>query len=491
MIPIVTPEEMSAIDAEASEPATELIARAGAALARAAISMLGGTYGRVVNVIAGGGNNGADGRVAASRLRERGVVVRELEATTCPEVLAPSDLVIDAAFGTGFRPSRPSRDGRTWSAPDVGGAPVLAVDIPSGVDALTGAAPGRVLPATLTITFAALKPGLLLGPGKHLAGVVEVVDIGLDASGARAHLVGVDDVRKWWRPRPFDAHKWTRAVRLVAGSAGMTGAAALASGAAMRAGAGIVWLSAPGVEHVPGAMLEVVIKLVPEQSWSEAVLDPDNVDRFGALVIGPGLGRSVEIRRDVRAVVAGAPMPLVIDGDGLAAMSPVADTVDLLRARTGGTILTPHDGELRSLTGDHGPEDRLAAARSLAETTGAVVLLKGPSTVVADRSGAVRVIANGDERLATAGSGDVLSGVIGALIASGLDVFDAASAGAWIHADAAARVPRAGLVATDLVEALPVAFADLVVERRCGSDPGRPDSGMRARTTRSGGAAGW
>ena len=172
MIPIVTPDEMAAIDKAAPEPVEVLIERAGEAVARLAREMLGGTYGRTVNVIAGKGNNGNDGRTAAAALARRGVRVRRFDAADCPSTLPPADLVIDAAYGTGFRGE--------WRAPRVGAAPVLAVDVPSGVDGLTGAAGRGVLAADRTITFAALKPGLLLGAGRHLAGDVEVVDIGLD-----------------------------------------------------------------------------------------------------------------------------------------------------------------------------------------------------------------------------------------------------------------------------------------------------------------------
>jgi ADP-dependent NAD(P)H-hydrate dehydratase / NAD(P)H-hydrate epimerase len=459
MLPIVTPSEMAAIDAAAAEPVDVLVDRAGAAVASQARRMLGGTYGRVVNVLTGRGNNGADGRVAGERLRARGALVRVFDALACPASLPPGDLVIDAAFGTGYRGGV---DGRPpWSPPDVDGTPVLAVDMPSGVDGLTGDARGPVLRADVTVTFAALKPGLLLAAGKSLAGDVVVVDIGLDTSGARAHLVTVDDVRTWWRPRPVDAHKWSRAVRIVAGSPGMTGAAALASAAAMRAGAGIVWLSAPGLGEVTGTRIEVVTKALPARGWADDVLAPDVLGRFGALVVGPGLGRAGDTRDSVRGVVARASVPTLVDGDGLSALSPVADTADALRARTSGTVLTPHDGEYRAMTGEPASGDRMAAARSLAALTGAVVLLKGPSTVVAAPDGAVRVVANGDERLATAGSGDVLSGIIGALLAAGIAPLDAASAGAWLHADAARRCPSAGLVAGDLPDAVGRASAEL------------------------------
>ena len=187
MIPIVTPEEMAAIDAAAPEPVDVLIERAGSAVARMARQMLGGTYGRRVNVIAGKGNNGNDGRAAARILDAAGVRVRMFDAANCPPGLPDADLVIDAAYGTGFRGE--------WRAPRVGAAPVLAVDIPSGVNGLTGEASRGALPADRTVTFAALKPGLVLAAGRNLAGDVEVVDIGLDT----ARLVPTSSRPRTWR----------------------------------------------------------------------------------------------------------------------------------------------------------------------------------------------------------------------------------------------------------------------------------------------------
>ena len=344
MIPIVTPEEMAAIDAAAPEPVDVLIGRAGAAVARSARQMLGGTYGRVVNVIAGNGNNGADGRVAGELLAAAGVAVRVFEAASSLESLPPADLVVDAAYGTGFHGD--------WVAPQVGDVRVLAVDIPSGVDGLTGAAVPGTLPAATTVTFAALKPGHLLGDGKRLAGNVTVADIGLDVSSARAHVVERADVAGWWRPRPADAHKWTRAVRVVAGSPGMTGAASLAAVAAMRAGAGIVWLSTPGDASPRAELVEVVGRPCPADGWGDEVAS--ELKRFGALVIGPGLGLDQTTAADVRTVVAAAPCPVVVDGDGLTALatspggaadgvvvaSPV-DRADAARPRVRTTLRQP------------------------------------------------------------------------------------------------------------------------------------------------------
>ncbi|HQZ34628.1 MAG TPA: NAD(P)H-hydrate dehydratase [Ilumatobacteraceae bacterium] len=454
MIPIVTPDEMRAVDAAASEPTAVLVERAGRAVARAAVSMMGGTYGRTVHVITGPGNNGADGRVAAAVLASRGVSVHVHDAFALPQVLSPADLVIDAAYGTGFR--------ETWNPPDVGSTPVLAVDVPSGVNALTGEALGDVLAATRTLTFAALKPGLLMPPGSELVGELELADIGLGeaaAHHAHAHLVQPADVAAWLPVRSVTAHKWRAAVRVVAGSVGMTGAAQLASHAAMRAGAGMVHLSAPGTMVVQ-APVEVVQRPLPVKGWAGEVLD--SLDRFQALVVGPGLGRSDETTAQARLLAVQAPIPTVIDGDGLFAMAWNAEgAAALLRRRTAPTVLTPHDGEYALLVGAAPGADRMVAARRLAVDTGCVVLLKGATTVVADPDGQVLLVTTGDSRLATAGTGDVLSGIIGALLAGGVPAFQAAAAGAWMHGQAANSAPATGMIASDIAEHLPAVARDL------------------------------
>jgi NAD(P)H-hydrate epimerase len=353
VVPITTPEEMAAVDAAAPEPVEELVGRAGAALAREAVRMLGGTYGRRVVVVAGKGNNGADGREAAARLRRRGVRVTLFDATEAPAELPAADLVVDAAYGTGFRGS--------YLAPDPRGAQVLACDIPSGVDGLTGAAGAGAVRADRTLTFAALKPGLLLEPGRSLAGSVAVADIGLDVSAARAHLVEAADVARWLPARPADAHKWRSAVWVVGGSRGMTGAPVLAASGAARAGAGYVRLSMPGVHGpVTGAPVEVVGVDVDQHGWDDVVLDGSG--RFRCLVVGPGLGEhgAAEVRR----VVAESIVPVVVDGDGLSALG-----TDSARAGHPTTVLTPHDGEFERLCGHRPGPDRIDAARQLAAAT--------------------------------------------------------------------------------------------------------------------------
>jgi ADP-dependent NAD(P)H-hydrate dehydratase / NAD(P)H-hydrate epimerase len=449
MQPVLTPEEMGAVDAEAPEPVEVLIGRAASALARRALTLLGGAYGRRVVVVAGKGNNGNDGRAAARLLERRGVRTVVIPVAEAPERLPASDLVIDAAFGTGFHGE--------YRPPDAAGAPVLAVDIPSGVDGLTGTVAGGAVEAVGTVTFAALKPGLLFHPGRALAGEVVLADIGLDVSRARAGLVERGDVAAWVPPRSPDAHKWRSAVVVAAGSPGMTGAAHLAARAAQRAGAGMVRVASPGLEHDPGLPTEAVGIATPPAGWDTVVLD--QLGRARALVIGPGLGRRASTDAAVLPAVAAAGVPVLVDGDGLFALG--ADPAAALAGRPAPTILTPHDGEFARLAGHAPGADRLAAARGLAAATGAVVLLKGPTTVVARPDGRALLSTMGDARLATAGTGDVLAGVIGALLAQGVPAFQAAAAGAWLHGRAARRGPHRGLVASDVVDGLPAALDEL------------------------------
>ena len=447
MIPVLTPEEMKAVDRAAPEPVDVLVERAGSAVARAAVELLGGTYGRRVVVVAGKGNNGADGRVAADRLRRRGVRVSVIDAADRPDRLPPSDLVIDAAFGTGFRGD--------YQAPDPAGAPVLAVDIPSGVDGLTGEAGENAVRADATVTFAALKTGLLLADGYEHAGKVTVADIGLDVSRSTIGLLEAADVGAWMPSRSRDSHKWKSAIWMVAGSPGMTGAADMAARAAMRSGAGTVRLGVPG--QPPGPRFpEVIGKPLPAEGWDGVVAR--DLDRMKAVVLGPGLGRSDATVAAVRRLLSVAPVPVLLDADALYALGSLDDPARFLRRRPGPTVLTPHDGEFSRLAGCPPGPRRISAARHMAFTTGATVLLKGSTTIVAEPTGDVMLTTAGDARLATAGSGDVLAGVVGALLAQGLEPRHAAAGGAFVHGTAAGLGWRRGLVAGDLLDLLPAVF---------------------------------
>ena len=458
MQPVLTVSEMQAVDAEAqaSTALEVLVARAGHAVAVAAIEMLGGTYGRRVVVVAGKGNNGADGRVAAQVLRRRGVRVEVVDAspgwgaTDIDGRLPQVDLVIDAAYGTGFR-------GEYRSPTPSPGTPVLAVDIPSGVTGDTGEAHGAPLAADRTVTFAALKPGLVLGDGIRLAGTVSVADIGLTVGSARIHVVDDGDVASLVPSRRREDNKWTAAVLVVAGSPGMTGAAALCARAAFRAGAGMVRLGVPGGDVASSPALEAVSVSLPADGWAEVALQVAR--RCSAIVVGPGLGRDPSTADQVRRLVAGSPVPIVVDADGLFALGELDPAVP---GRAGPpVVLTPHDGEFERLMGQRPHGDRIGAARRLAVSSGAVALVKGSTTVVADPSGATLLSVSGTSALATAGTGDVLSGVIGALLARGLSPLEAAGVAAHAHGRAASRGPVEGLIASDLPELVSAYLSDL------------------------------
>jgi NAD(P)H-hydrate epimerase len=339
----------------------------------------------------------------------------------------------------------------------VGDAKVLAVDLPTGLDADTGSVSGAVLGADRTVTFAAAKPGHVLGDGPDVVGGLLVADIGLAVDSATMGIVESTDVAEWLPRRGRRDHKWRHAVRIVAGSSGMTGAASLAAEAAQRTGSGMVVASSPGVEEsalAPRLPREVVTRRLAHVDWSGDVLE--DLGRFQALVVGPGLGRHEATIDAALRTIADAEVPVLVDGDGLFALaSDQSDGAAPLRDRAHATVLTPHDAEFTRLSGAAPGEDRVGAVRRLAERTGAVVLLKGPTTIVADPSGRTYFVVAGDQRLATAGTGDVLAGVIGALLAMGTPPAEAAAGGAWIHASAGASLPPLGLVAGDLVAAIP------------------------------------
>lgn len=442
----MTPAEMNEIDRSAPEPVEVLIERAGAAVARVAIEMLGGAYGRRVSILAGPGNNGNDGRSAALRLRSAGVRVAVVDALEENPRLPSADLVVDAAFGTGFRGefTRPILDGHAHEAP------VLAVDIPSGIDGLTGVASGSPFRADRTVTFAALKPGLLLGDGRSHCGEVVVADIGLDTSATRSQLVEPGDVAALIPGRAAGAHKWNSAVWVVGGSPGMPGAPWLCARGALRAGAGYVRVSTPGEAH-PRVPTEAVSTALPATGWGSAIaaeLAGDS-NRFAALVIGPGLGGSAKHLSTELSELSGIDIPVILDGGAL----PAAAGCDLTSFRRP-PILTPHDGEFAALLGHPPGVDRFEEVRGAARSLGATVLLKGPTTIVADNEGNTLVAASGDERLATAGTGDVLAGVIAAAVARGAWALGGTAAAAVLHGVAGDMAGERGVVAGDVAEAV-------------------------------------
>ncbi len=451
MQPVHTREELKEADRAAiAEVGLEaLVARAGAAVARAALGILGQGYGKRVVVVAGKGHNGDDGRVASSMLARRGVRVVEIGPEALPEALPACDLVIDAAYGTGFKGE--------YRAPEVpAGTPVLAIDVPSGLDCDTGEACAGAVRASRTVTMAALKPGLLMGEGRELAGEVEVARIGIDVAPGDLWLVDDADIAAWLAPRPIESNKWRSACVVLAGSPGMMGAARFSTSGAQRAGAGMVRWCVPGAtpESLPAS--EAVAVAVPATDFADAVLG--ELHRCRALVIGPGIGSGPGVASSVRDLVARAKVPVIVDADGLGALGGLEQAHEVLASRKVPAVLTPHDGEYEKLAAtrsgrDSRPgADRVGAARSLATRLGAVVLLKGSTTAVATPGGECFLVGSGSARLATAGTGDVLSGVVGAFLARGLDPLHAAALAAHVHGRAAGLGPAEGLVAGDLPE---------------------------------------
>jgi hydroxyethylthiazole kinase-like uncharacterized protein yjeF len=335
----------------------------------------------------------------------------------------------------------------------------LAIDIPSGVDGTTGAVLGDAVRAIETVSFAALKPGLLFEPGRIHAGRVRVVDIGI-AVGSDLHVLDVGDLHL--PHRAPDGHKWSTGALVVGGSTGMVGAPLMAARAAARAGAGMVVCGVPGSDAAARASgEELVTRALPatptgglDAAAADAVLA--DIGRFRALALGPGLGREDATQAAVRRLVATCPIPIVVDADGLNALA--ADPDALRTRRTAGhplAVLTPHAGEYARLAGEKLGDDRVQAARELAARLGAVVLLKGPGTVIAAPDGYAVVNRTGGSELATAGTGDVLTGIIAGLLAAGASPFDAAATGAYVHGRAASAAGTGDdLVATDLIGAL-------------------------------------
>ncbi len=470
MQPVLTPAEMRALDAAALDSGVglqALIDRAGYAVAVTARKMLAGVAGARIVVVTGPGNNGADGVSAARVLRGWGAAVTEVgldaldtadrdgrDVAVLPRLPGGAEpaLVIDAAFGTGYRVGD---DRRPFAFPEVGTTPVLAVDIASGIDGATGRSFGTPGRAAATVTFVAPKPGNLLADGRLLGGELHVVDLGFASLGAPTpptsihHLEAGEGAARWPTRHP-EAHKWRSAVLLVGGSQGMSGAMALAASAAGRAGAGHVsvgMLDPAGHHRLP---VDVVARTIdPGARWRDELVDL--LGRAGAIAIGPGLATDDATQTMAASIIEATDAPMVIDAG---ALDVIAARPDLLgkRSRTSavGAVLTPHDGEFERLMGERPGVDRIAAARALASRFDAVGLLKGPTTIVAHPDGEVRLITSGDERLATAGSGDVLTGVIAAGLAQGLAPIDAAAFGAHVHGESCSLAQSTGTVASDL-----------------------------------------
>ncbi len=456
--PLYTADEMRAAEARyPGYPGTvpELMERAGGAAAETALELFPDA--RRWTVVCGGGSNGGDGRVMAAHLERAGRETRIVDAKAGETELGEPDVIVDALFGTGFT-GEPRADAASLiERINTSGARVFAIDLPSGVDASTGEVAGAAVRADATVTFHGRKVGLEVAPGRFRAGVVRVADIGLDPAETEVRLVGIELLRSVPRKRTEDNKYTAGNVLIVGGSRGLTGAPCLAAMAALRADAGYVTVAAPEstLPVLEQRLLEAVKRPLPDEDGlvtehaADVVLELSG--KASALALGPGLGRGPGPQGLVRRVLAEAAVPAVVDADALFELEPG----DWPAPR----VLTPHEGELGRLLGRPSQEiaaHRLAAVREAADRFRCVVLLKGADTLIAAPGGGVLVSSLGLPSLATAGSGDVLTGVIGAFLAKGMEPQLAAAAGAAAHQRASVEArQRAGLVASDLVEALP------------------------------------
>jgi ADP-dependent NAD(P)H-hydrate dehydratase / NAD(P)H-hydrate epimerase len=497
--PLLDAPQMRAVDRWAIEqrgiPSLDLMERAGQGVARAVEELA--PDGPVV-VVCGKGNNGGDGFVVARLLREaaRDVTVVCLAAgeelspdaranlehlpgapplaltdDAASEAIAHAHVIVDALLGTGF--SGVAHGAVAEAIAAIGGAPglVVSVDMPSGVDASSGVVAGPVIIAVKTVTFHAAKPGLWIYPGKGHAGEVDVIDIGIPRGAPDASDIGLicDDVLDALPGREAASTKFSSGhVVVVGGSRGLMGAPAMASLAALRAGAGYVTACVPASlqQILDVQLLEVMTRGLAD---ADGVLTPeglsavkDSLGRAGCLALGPGLGRDPQSLRFARELAREASLALVLDADGLNAH---AGSLAGLAVREAPTVLTPHAGELARLLGIDSKQvqsERLAHARKAAEQAGAIVVLKGDDTLIVEPGGRVAISRGNSPALATAGTGDVLTGTLAALLAQGMKPFAAAAAGVKLHAQAGREAARRqgaaeGVIAGDVIAALPAA----------------------------------
>jgi hydroxyethylthiazole kinase-like uncharacterized protein yjeF len=482
MIGLFTAAEVRAAEAPvlAATPGGALMQRAATGLATVCVRLLGSVYGRRVVLLVGTGNNGGDALFAGTALARRGALVtavlldadrahaaglaalrsaggRVLSPDDATAVIGRADLVLDGMLGIGgrggLRPDAAELARRTGES----AALAVAVDVPSGIDADTGAVDGAAFPAMHTVTFGAVKPGLVVGEGRGYAGEIHLIDIGLDLPVATAFRLTDADVAARLSPPSAGDDKYSQGVvGVVAGSATYPGAAVLCTGAALRTRPGLVRYAGNAADGVRAA-------------WPEAIVtdgQPADAGRVQSWVVGPGMGTDDDAR-DVLGEVLATDLPVVVDAD---ALTMLAREQDLVRGRTAPTLLTPHDREFERFGADVGT-DRIGAARRLAADLGCAVLLKGEATVVADAGGTAFVNATGTPWLATAGTGDVLSGIAGSLLATGLSAVEAGAVAAHLHGRTGQLAAERGpLLAGDLVRRLPEAIGRVrgVPARRLG-----------------------
>lgn len=508
---VVTAAEMKALDTAAIEeygiPGLILMENAGRQVVEVIRQVLGELREKVVTIFIGKGNNGGDGLVVARHLLNLGSEVKVLALANVDEitgdaavnlqiwrkmgqkiyslhhgdginlvklVLMNTDLIVDAVYGTGFKGEVGDKAGRIIEALNSSGKPIVAVDIPSGLDADTGRAGGPCIQATHTVTFGLPKIGLILETGAGYTGRLHVVDISIPAglvekNAPPRYLLTAELVKEWLPARPTGAHKGVLGrVLVVAGSRGMTGAACLAGEGALRAGAGLVTVAVPETLHnvMEVKLTEAMTTPLPDTGNGTLSRDAGQsilslLEKADVLALGPGLSTDDQVVDLVRELLPALKVPCVLDADALNALAGATEVLKKVRIPV---VITPHPGEMARLLGTTASEvqeRRLAAAGGAADAWQVTVLLKGARTVVAAPDGTVYINPTGNPGMASGGSGDVLTGTVAALLAQGLEPARAAAAGAYLHGLAgdlaAGEKGQRGLVAGDILDTLPKA----------------------------------
>jgi hydroxyethylthiazole kinase-like uncharacterized protein yjeF len=492
MLELLTPAQMAEADRRTIAGGTAgrvLMERAGRAVADAVAARH--PLGTRVVVACGPGNNGGDGFVAARILKERGYPVRLLllgsrEAVSgdasvaaklwsdpveaiSPSALSGAGVIVDALFGAGLARDLEGRAKAAVEAVAAAEAPIVAVDLPSGIDGATGAVRGAAVRATQTVTFGRRKPGHLLVPGRFHCGHVTVADIGIgDATVASVGAnTFVNEPALWRHALPIpraDGHKYHRGHALVmSGPMHATGAARLAAQAALRAGAGLVTVAAPraAIPILASALTAVMVRPADGARGLKALLADD---RLNVVLLGPGQGVG-KATRDAVQTAAKARRALVLDADALSSFSESAESLARILSLASSAILTPHEGEFARLFGKdpnvRQAPSKIERARAAARSMNAVMLLKGPDTVIAAPDGRAAIADNGPPWLATAGTGDVLAGIAAGLLAQGMPAFEAGCAAVWLHGEAG-RVAGPAMISEDLDAALRIVLGRLL-----------------------------
>lgn len=507
---LASPKEMNAIDAYAINnlgiPGIKLMENAALRVVEEIRAVCGGNVAeRKMLLLAGKGNNGGDAFAAArlmasmgsqvsvyvfaakkdisgdtgtnlKRLEELGLQVPEVigdrQVPSLLEAIAQADIIVDGIFGTGFKGKPEGVIKAAIEAVNSSGKPVTAIDIPSGVNGETGQVPGVCIKAALTVTFCLPKTGLAVHPGCEYTGRLVVADIGIppeavEKADIRLRIIDTGDVARLLPERKTDTSKGSYGrLLVVTGSTGMTGSGCLCANAAMRTGAGLVYVGVPaGLAHIYASKLTEPIIIPLEDAGNGSLSEGSGpqivraMEKMTVAAVGPGLSAGREIFKVIEDIIAESRLPMVLDADALNALST---DVSILKKLKAGAVITPHPGEMARLTGlsiREVQENRLKTAQEFAAAWGVVVVLKGARTVIALPDGTAFVNTRGNPGMATAGAGDVLAGVIASLIGQGLSLQDAAIAGVHIHSlagDAAAeKKGMPGMIASDIIEELP------------------------------------